>query len=290
MPSNKLFLIQRALEMLGGTVLPDLSNSLGVAKLRYIQSVYEPPESRNPDTLIRELLPSPIRWLSILQGALQLSKLRLSPFYYYLIARTRYYDKVFTDALTDTRCIINVGCGTDTRAYRLASGLNGKAVKVLECDQPQSIGVKQQLATKKWRTDHVNYLAIDLNDGDWPELDSRLAQIPAPILVMLEGVSAYIDEKAFTNFLAFLAVTLQPGSRIVYDYKIRTVDGPAGPRRGQFRLSAAKEDIVAYHEALGYELKHMELSSDLSSRLLPNVPNGAGLFTEDCLLELVVRP
>jgi methyltransferase (TIGR00027 family) len=285
---NTLFFIQRALEMLGRTVMPNLSNSLGIAKLRYIQSIYEPAEYGNPDTLIRELLPSPIRWLSILQGALQISKLRLSPFYYYLIARTRYYDTVFSEALTDARCIINVGCGADTRAYRFAGALNEKAVKVLECDQPQSIRIKQQLVKRKWRTDHVSYLAIDLNDQAWSELECRLAEIPAPVLVMLEGVSAYINEQAFTNFLAFLAVTLQPGSRIVYDYKIRT--GPVGHNGGAFRLSAAKEDIIAYHETLGYQVQHMELSSDLSSRLLPNLPNGSSPFIEDCLLELVVRP
>jgi len=36
--------------------LPDLSYMMTVAGLRYIQSIYEPPERRSPDGLVGELL------------------------------------------------------------------------------------------------------------------------------------------------------------------------------------------------------------------------------------------
>jgi hypothetical protein len=77
----KITYIQGALRFAGRLTLPDLSNSIGVAGKRYIQSVYETPEYRNPDTLIRDLLPPPVRWLSMLQAKIQLSKLRQDPFY-----------------------------------------------------------------------------------------------------------------------------------------------------------------------------------------------------------------
>ena len=293
MKPNMILLIQRASEFAGQLTLPDLSNSVGIAKSRFIQSVYETPEYRNPDTLVRHLLPTPLRWLSLLQGKIQLSKLRQYPFYYYLVARTKYYDDVFTNAISrNITYIINIGCGTDTRAYRFAAELKLKGIKVLECDQANSIAVKQQLAKRRWHTDHVTYISLDLNADEWPELEHRLDRILSPALVMLEGVSPYIEEPSFVRFLNFLATKLNPESIIAYDYKIRNdTDGLDVGRHGKrlFRLPAAKNDVIAYHEALGYKVQHLELSSEISSRLLPNLASSqAPFFFEDGLLKLIV--
>ena len=67
MRPNILLVIERALEFSGHLVLPNLSNSVGIAKLRYIQSIGETREYRNPDTLVHGLLPAPLRWLSMLR-------------------------------------------------------------------------------------------------------------------------------------------------------------------------------------------------------------------------------
>jgi len=293
MKHNMISLIQRVLATVGRVTLPNLSNSIGIARLRYIQTLYERPEYQNPDTFIRDFLSPPVRWFSMLQGKLQLSKLRLRPEYYYCLARTKYYDQVFTDAMrSNVNFIVNIGSGTDTRAYRYAEGLREKKIKVLECDQPQSIFIKQKLAKQKWRTDHVTYVSIDLNDGSWLDLGTWLAEISSPILVMLEGVSTYIDEESFVQFLDFIAVKLPAGSSVAYDYKIRGIDDEFGRKDGvkrPFRLPATKKDIIAFHEARGYKLQYMELSSELSSRLLPNLDRSdAGRFAEDCLLKLTV--
>ena len=37
--------------------LPNLSKSMDVARLRYIQSIHESPQHRNPDTLVRHFIP-----------------------------------------------------------------------------------------------------------------------------------------------------------------------------------------------------------------------------------------
>lgn len=288
-----LAVVQRTLRLLGRLALPDLSNSISIAKLRYIQSIYEIQEFPNPDRCIGEFLPAPVRWLSLLQCRMQIHKLRLRPFYHYLIARTKYFDQVFTDAMYgDINWIINIGCGADTRAYRFAGELKERRKKVFECDQQQAITIKQTLANKKWHTEHITYISIDINGDSWPGLESRLAEISSPVLVILEGVSSYITEEAFGRFLNFIATKTSVGSRVAYDYKI---EGGANESdnldrtRRAFRLPANRESIIAYHEALGYKLESMELSSDLSSRLLLNsAPDGACLFDEDCLVELIV--
>jgi methyltransferase (TIGR00027 family) len=292
MKLNVISFVQRSLGLLGTQTLPDLSNSVGVAKLRYIQSVYEAPDYRNPDTLIRHLLPPPLRWLSGLQAKIQLSKLRGYPFYYYLIARTKHYDQVFADAIHgNIGCIINIGCGSDTRAYRFAEALKLRGVTVLECDQAESIAAKKRLANRTWPTDHVTYVAIDLNDDAWSGLEDHLCKISSAALVMLEGVSPYVDEMSFARLLNFLAVKLKPGSIVAYDYKIQVTSDNRSIGcldKKLFRLPAPKGHVIAYHEALGYEVQRVELSAELSSRLLPNLPGAEAVFAEDGLLRLAV--
>jgi methyltransferase (TIGR00027 family) len=290
---TKLAAIQRALRLLGLTALPDSSNSVGIAKLRYIQSVYESPDHRNPDALVGDLLPLPVRWASLLQGKMQLSSLRLRPFYYYLIARTKYYDQIFAGAIKDdTHSIINIGCGTDTRAYRFAIELRRRKKHVIECDLRQSISVKQKLAKKKWCTDHINYVPIDINDESWPELELALGEIYTPILIMMEGVSSYVSEAAFRRFLKFISVKASIGSRLTYDFRISTSSerlDQQGRSDRAFRLLGNKDDIAEYHQMLGYELQNVESSSELTSRMLPGIVPAGGFFTEDCLIDLVVR-
>lgn len=295
MKPNLLSVVQHVVQASGQLTLPDLSNSVGVAKLRYIQSVCEDPEYRNPDILVRDFLSLPLRGLSRLQGRLQLRSLRARPFYYYLIARTIHYDQVFTDAIRSNKAkyIVNIGCGGDTRAYRFARELRQQKIKVLECDQPRSIAVKQKLAIRKWSTEHICYIAIDLNDeASWSSLEGCLAHISSPILVIMEGVSAYIGEQQFRRFLSFLAAKLPAGSRVAYDYKIRAVSdhrGPTGDGKRPFALPATKEDVIAYHSALGYDLDDMALSPELALRLLPKLGRNIPQFAEDGLLTLTIE-
>jgi methyltransferase (TIGR00027 family) len=271
--------------------LPDMSNSMYVAKLRYIQTVHEPAERRNPDTMVRHFMPMKVRVRTRLMGKDELSQLRSDPFYYYLLARTKYYDQVVSEALAEgVERFVMVGCGSDTRSYRFKDTLLNQGIKVLECDQAPSINEKKRL-TKQWQHfGHVEYLAIDLNDHEWPRFDHWLGSKKPKALVMLEGVSPYINESSFSDFLRLLATHLAPGSHVAYDFKIAGVkdDFGASERTAKpFRLTTAKDQAVAFHKTLGLQLNCMELSSELSKRLVPNL-NGQPLFEEDGLLRLCV--
>ena len=274
--------------------LPNLSYMMNVGQLRYIQSVYETAEHRNPDLAVRDLLPMLQRWGGDLRGRLRLAKMRSQPFYYYILARTRYYDEVFFDAICDKAdYIVNIGCGSDTRAYRFSHLLKQKGIRVLECDQPQAIHAKQQIVQQHWPVDHVEYLSIDLNDDSWPDFDQWLKRNRgANILVMMEGVSPYVNADSFGRFLDLLATGLHAGSRIAYDFKLRGVVenfGRSDRTRTPFRLSDARDQVVAYHEAHGYQIEHLEFSADLSRRLLQNLSSSnASPFQEDGLVRLLL--
>jgi methyltransferase (TIGR00027 family) len=275
--------------------LPDLSKLMDVAHLRYIQSIHESPQRRNPDTLVRHFIPILARLRTAWLGQEELSKLRADSFYYYLIARTKYYDQVVKEAVSDgVQQIVNVGCGSDTRAYRFKHLLRNRGVKVLECDQPEAIYAKQQVA-KRWRCfDYVEYLPIDLNDETWPQLEHWLGdRTRTKALVLMEGVSPYINGSNFGRFLVLLANRLSPGSHVAYDFKIRGVHddfGRVGGIQEPFRLSRASDEVATFHEAHGLQLEHMELSSELCARLLPGlVESAVTLFGEDGLVRLQVE-
>ena len=210
--------------------LPNLSYMLSVGELRYIQSAYESPENRNPDSLVGALL-SPLQRLSCdVRGKFLLRQQRERPFYFYVLARTRHYDAVFCNAIANgARYIVNVGCGSDTRAYRFTDALKERDVRVLECDQPEAVEAKQRIAHSRWPTDRVQYLPLDIQDDSWPELQAWLnARSNFRMLVLIEGVSPYVDKVAWDRFLVFLARELHPNSRIAYDFKVRGANDDFG--------------------------------------------------------------
>jgi methyltransferase (TIGR00027 family) len=275
--------------------LPDSSKAFYVAFLRYLQSIHEAAPRRNPDNLVRHFIPALPRWrLKWLSGR-KLEQLRADPFYYYLAARTRYYDQVFTSAIADgVRQIVSVGCGSDTRAYRFRQPLLDRQVRVLECDQAAAIDVKRRVARRWHAEDYVQYLAIDLNDREWPTLSSRIDRTGAKVLLLMEGVSPYVNGSSFTSFLGTMARQLPPGSRVAYDYKLRGVRDDFGKTARTvvpFRMSAVAAEVAAFHDELRLRLDFCELSSELAARLVPGLrESGAPLFEEDGLARLTVVP
>ena len=267
---------------------------MSVAEWRYIQSIHETAELQNPDTFVRHFLPALRRWRCVWLGQSKLAILRSNPFYFYLVARTKYYDGLFLDAISDKRrYIINAGCGCDTRSYRFEHILKQHGVKVLECDQAEAIAGKQRSAKRFGTFDHITYLSIDMNEDARPEFKHELNKnSTARILVLMEGVSPYINVDSFGQFLSFLARELPAGSRVVYDFKfVGGADsyGIAGRIQRPFRLPTVREAVVSYHEKLGYRVNSMERSSELSARLLTGLAkSGVPLFTEDGLIQLEV--
>ena len=88
-------------------------------------------------------------------------------------------------------------------------------------------------------------------------------------LVMLEGVSPYIERWRFEQFLRMLARTLNQSSQLAYDYKAAGVDDQFGAQTGEavFRLSRDRAVTEAFLCELGFQLMHFENSADLISGL-----------------------
>jgi methyltransferase (TIGR00027 family) len=279
-----------------GAKLPDFSYMLKVGQLRHIQSIRESGECRNPDVLVSRFLSLSQRWSCFWRGTLLLDRLRSDPFYYYVIARTKYYDSTFVDALAQgVQRVINVGCGSDTRAHRYRDALLSHKTAVLECDQAGAIKAKERIARRRLPMADIEYMPIDLSEPSWPQLQEWLASnAQKKTLVLMEGVSPYVNEDSYGAFLQMLAHELAPGSRVAYDYKIRGVSDVFGmSKRTQrpFRLSTDRQEVTAYHEARSLRVCALETSAELTSRLLPSraTQGKRGAFGDDCLLQLEVR-
>ena len=264
-----------------------------VAELRYIQSIHENGGLKGPDHVVGSFLPLLRRWRCewLRQGTL--TALRADPFYYYLLARTIYYDQLFVEAIAqEASSIIDIGCGTDTRAYRFEQVLRQNNVTVMECDQPEAIAVKERMVKKVGKYAYITYAAVDLNDDSWPEFEHSLTHLTGKTFILMEGVSPYINENAFRGFLALLGRRLTEGSRVAYDFKLRGVAdtfGLGGRTAAPFRLSWNKDEVAEYHEKLGFRVNSLQSSTDLSAALPPRPAKPcSALFKEDGLVQLEV--
>ena len=273
--------------------LPNLSFLARVGQVRAIQSRYEAPENRNPDHLAVRLLPGGKRLECAVRGRWFLNRLRAEPFYAYLLARTRYYDQVFLDAMDrGVDHILNLGCGGDTRAYRFESLLKERGIGVVEFDQAEAIASKQALARARLGGGaHVTYLPLDLNAPVSRELKSWMdAHAGGRWLVMLEGVSPYVEKTRFEAFLQDLAGRLGPQGVLAYDFKRPEVVQDFGRSERTvepFRLPADRSQAIDFHARLGYRTLHFETSAALCFRLAgPLLAHGCPIFDEDCLIQL----
>lgn len=268
--------------------LPNLSNMLAIGQLRHIQAKYEVGPLTGPDELAVEFLTWQQRLEAFVKYHVLRPRLHKNAFYYYVFARTTYYDDVFLAAINEPAIaqIINIGCGGDTRSHRFASELRETSTNICECDQSEAILEKSTISAEKWPNNEVQYLEIDLNAGAWPNFSEFLdQQSHSPVQVILEGVSPYIETSSFVAFLRLLKERLQKDSVIAYDFKFAGADDVLGHTdqvHNPFRLSSKREEIVGFHNELGLNVDHLESSSELTVRVLGSVP----LYEEDCLIKL----
>jgi O-methyltransferase involved in polyketide biosynthesis len=137
----------------------------------------------------------------------------------------------------------------------------------------------------------VEYLSIDLNDGAWSKLESWLGDKKPRTLLLMEGVSPYVNGPEMARFLSMIAGRFAPESPVAYDFKIAAVKddfGRVGRTEKPFRLSTVEQEVAVFHAGLGLRLEQLERSSALVARLLPDLNGVAPRFEEDGLLRLRV--
>ncbi len=133
------------------------------------------------------------------------------------ICRKRYIDEKLIESVAQIDAVVNLGAGSDTRAYRLPALAD---MPVWEVDQPENIGPKQARLQKLFGEvpNHVKLLPIDF---DREELGTVLAAYGYPagrrMFFIWEAVTQYLTETGIRTTFDFLAKTAR-GSRLAFTY------------------------------------------------------------------------
>jgi methyltransferase (TIGR00027 family) len=138
----------------------------------------------------------------------------------YIIARTAWFDSVFSDAIKkEIPQIVMLGAGYDSRAYRFAK-LNG-ATKIIELDIAPTQNRKRK-CLRKARIEipkHVTLVPIDFNKEPLKNvLEKAGYENHKKTLFLWEGVSYYLDSESVDTTLKFISRSSHKESVIAFDY------------------------------------------------------------------------
>jgi methyltransferase (TIGR00027 family) len=140
--------------------------------------------------------------------------------YEYVIARTKYIDSLFMDALKQGfEQIVIFGAGFDSRGQRF-NHLN-KKTKIFELDAPITQGNKLKAFKDKriMIPENLIYVPINFNKDSLADklaeagfVENRLS------LFLLEGVTMYLSDDAVDRTFTFIRDVAGKGSWVVFDY------------------------------------------------------------------------
>jgi O-methyltransferase involved in polyketide biosynthesis len=116
--------------------------------------------------------------------------------------------------------VINIGCGLDTRAFRIDNG----QCQFFDLDLPEMIQLKRKLLKEK-ENERYHMLGQSVLDFTWME---PIAQLTRPTLVLAEGIFMYLPEKAVRELVLELQQRF-PDCELVCELTNRTwVEGMWG--------------------------------------------------------------
>ena len=174
------------------------------------------------DYLSVRLLPGLVGALFRVAPLRKLFVQRVAPagIYEYVIARTRYVDAAFKQALDEKfDQILLFGAGFDTRALRFHRGAGH--TRIFELDAPPTQGAKIKQYQKRGLTvpPNVVFVAIDFDkESIHDKLDQAGFRPAQKSLFLLEGLLMYLEPESVLAAFRLIEQYAGSGSRIVFDY------------------------------------------------------------------------
>lgn len=140
--------------------------------------------------------------------------------YEYVIARTKYIDAVFRQALAEQfEQVLLFGAGFDTRALRFQS--QAQHARFFELDAPltQQAKIRQYHHRGLVVPSNLVFIPIDFDKESLPDkLDTAGFQRDRKSLFVLEGVLMYLQAESVQASLQTIRDYAGTGSRVVFDY------------------------------------------------------------------------
>jgi methyltransferase (TIGR00027 family) len=174
---------------------------------------------------------------------LPIAKRRVPRTYEYVIARTKFFDNVFKQALVENfPQIVFLGAEYDTRPYRFKECI--KQTEIFELDVPITQQIKKQFlkASNISIPKQLHFVSINFNKEDLGEVLIKAGfKMNKKTLFIWEGVKEYLTPEAVDSTLAFISKTSESTVAFNYIYK-SVVDGTCDH-------SGAKEIVKATSES-----------------------------------------
>jgi methyltransferase (TIGR00027 family) len=179
-----------------------------------------------------------------------------------VIARTKYIDEAFRDALgKGFEQIVIFGAGFDSRALRFNHIIESTRIFELDARITQQEKLKALKKKKTMIPDALVFVPIDFNKE---QLDEKLFEAGfeknRKTLFLLEGVTMYLSDAAMDSTFSFVRDVSDAGSLIVFDYLY------AGVLRQENRYYGEKDifkTVSKAGEAWTFALEEGEIGSFL---------------------------
>ena len=227
------------------------SSAEAVCMFRAIGAQHPDPKLRNADTLAAKLCPLPADFASYeaARATINLNPQQYAGFFY-VNARTAHIDAMLLRAAREGATqVVVLGAGFDSRAYRFAA--SQPQLRFFEVDLPDTLAAKKQRVETLLGAlpRYVRYAGIDFDHQRLEDvLPAAGYSARARTLFILEGVSMYIGAQGTASTLRFIARNSAPGSRVVFDYAIRSA--VEGPRDRLFGMTETYEALRARGEPM----------------------------------------
>lgn len=200
--------------------------------------------------------------------------------YEYVIARTKYIDAVFKQALVEQfDQILLFGAGFDTRALRLQN--EAQHTRLFELDAPLTQQAKIQQYNKRNLSipSNVVFIAIDFDKESLPHnLDTAGFYKDRRSLFVLEGLLMYLEPESVQATFQTIREYAGIGSRVVFDYiqasvlrHENTLYGEAGltdsvSKAGeQWRFGIEPGEIASFVATYGFQVSDHKCAQELEA-------------------------
>ncbi len=202
---------------------------------------------KSDDYIAPILLPGPLKPLLHLSLARRLLSRVIAPrgIYEYVIARTKYIDAVFGQALAEHfDQILIFGAGFDTRALRFQDTLRNTRVFELDVSITQQAKIRQYQKRHLPVPSNVTFIAMDFDKESLPmKLDEAGFRKQQRSLFILEGLLMYLQPESVQTTFHTIQEYAGRHSRVVFDYIYASVLRNEGLYYGETGIAKTVSDV-----------------------------------------------
>ncbi|MFZ7137552.1 MAG: class I SAM-dependent methyltransferase [archaeon] len=178
---------------------------------------------------------------------LPIAKRKAPQVYEYIIARTKFFDTIFEQALLENLPqIVFLGAGYDTRPYRFKDCI--KQTQIFELDSSPTQKMKQRFLKESDISvpEQLHYVSINFNTQNLGEVLAEAGfDVNKRTLFIWEGVTEYLTPEAVDSTLSFIHKT--SGTTVAFNYIYKSVvDGTCDCYGAKEILKATAESDEPY--------------------------------------------